>query len=430
MNTYSIDTRTLNPGDIYIALEGENQNGHDFIAEAFKKGASKAIVRQDYVGDGPLIRVPDTLKALQEIAHKHLMQMPAKRIGLTGSSGKTTTKELIAAALKACLGEKAVFFSSGNQNNHIGLPLSALKVTKEHQVAIFEMGMNHFGEIALLAQIAKPQIGLITNIGSAHGGNLGGVEGVAKAKAELFEALLAHDIGIVNADDPRCVREADHKLKAHKISFGKATWADIQIADYNIPSFTYQNKTVSVSFPMLGHHNIQNAAAALAIAVALKLDFETAALGLEKIKPVKGRLQKHVLKNGAILLDDTYNANPESMEAGLAVLASFANRRKIAVLGDMAELGETARDKHLALGAACVQKEVDLLFACGTHAKHYGEGAFEAGLPLENFFSAPDSEILGSLVAAQIEPNDLIWVKGSRVMKMERVIDKILKYDI
>lgn len=429
MNTYSIDTRTLKPGDIYIALQGENHDGHDFIEEAFQKGASQAIVNQDYQDKNNLnlIRVPDTLQALQNIAHEHLMKMPAKRVGLTGSSGKTTTKELIAAALRACLGEKAVFVSSGNQNNHIGLPLSALKVRPEHQVAVFEMGMNHFGEIALLAKIAQPHIGLITNIGSAHAGNLGGVEGIAKAKAELFEALSPQDIGIINVDDPRCVREAKQKLKARPISFGQAANTDIRITDDQVPCFSYQNQAISIHFPLLGHHNIQNAAAALAVAVALKLDFKTAALGLEQVQAIKGRLQKQTLRNGAILLDDTYNSNPDSMKAGLEVLASFKNRRKLAVLGDMAELGEAAPEQHLVIGTACAQKGVDLLFACGTLAKHYGEGACQAGLAPEHFVWASDSEALGQLVTAQIQPNDLIWVKGSRVMKMEKAVDKILK---
>lgn len=428
MKSYSIDTRTLKPGDIFVAIEGENFDGHNFVEEAFQKGASWAIVRQDYAWERPnLTRVPDTLKALQDLAHKYLLTMPAKRVALTGSAGKTTTKELLAAALGAVLGDSAVFVSSGNFNNHLGLPLSALKVTPEHEVAVFEMGMNHFGEIALLAQIAQPQVGLITNIGSAHAGNLGGPEGIAKAKAELFEALTEEDTGIINADDPRCVREADQKLRANKLSFGKAAWANIRILDYDKPSFVYQDQAISIKFPLLGHHNVQNAAGALAVAVALGLDFKKAALGLEKIKSVKGRLQQHVLTNGAIILDDTYNANPESMEAGLSVLTSFKNRRKIAVLGDMAELGESAEDKHHGLGAACVQKGVNMLFACGTHAKHYGEGAFDAGFPMENFFSAPDSIALGQLVAAQIQPNDIIWVKGSRVMKMEQAVDMILK---
>ncbi len=429
MKSYSTDTRTLKPGDIFVAIQGDNFDGHDFVEEAFQKGASWAIVRDDYAWNrANITRVSDTLKALQDLAHEHLLKMPAKRVALTGSAGKTTTKELIAVALRACLGEKAVFVSSGNQNNHLGLPLSALKVTPEHKIAVFEMGMNHFGEIALLAKIAQPHIGLITNIGSAHAGNLGGPEGIAKAKAELFEALTEKDMGIVNADDPRCVREADLKLKAKKLSFGKASWADVRILDDAKPVFSYQGQTVSVNFPLLGQHNVQNAGGALAVAMALGLDFKQAALGLEQVKPVKGRLQKQVLPNGAILLDDTYNANPESMEAGLTVLAGFEGRRKIAVLGDMAELGDSAEDKHHALGAACAQKKIDLLFACGTHAKHYGEGAFEAGFPMGNFAWAPDSAALGQLAAAQIQPNDVIWVKGSRIMKMELAVNAIAQH--
>lgn len=430
MKSYSIDTRTLKTGDIFVAIVGENRDGHDFVSEAFKQGASAAIVQNNYSGNEKnLIRVPDTLKALQDLAHEHLIRMPAKRVALTGSSGKTTTRELITAVLKACLGEEAVFSSSGNLNNHLGVPLMALQVRPEHQVAIFEMGMNHFGEIARLAEIVRPQVGLITMIGSAHAGNLGGPEGVAKAKAEIFEALGPEDIGIVNADDPRCVREAGSKLKGRKISFGGASWADVRILDYAAPTFSYQNQTASPKFPLLGAHNVQNAAGALAVAVALGLDFEKAASGLSTVSSHKGRLMQKNLKNGAILIDDTYNANPESMEAGLNVLVSFPGKRYVAVLGDMGELGDLAPNKHHAIGAACAQKGVNLLFACGAHAKHYGEGAFEAGLPPKSFIWAPDSASLGTLAAAQIEPNDVIWVKGSRFMKMEHAVDTIIKYD-
>ncbi|MES2504193.1 MAG: UDP-N-acetylmuramoyl-tripeptide--D-alanyl-D-alanine ligase [Myxococcota bacterium] len=428
MKSYCFDTRILVPGDIFVAIHSEKRDGHDFVAEAYQKGASAAIVHEGYPGSEPdLIRVPDPLRAFQNLAHEHLLSMPARRVALTGSSGKTSTKNLIVAAIKACLGESATFATHGNFNNHLGVPLMAFQVTPKHQVAVFEMGMSHFGEIARLAEIVEPQVGLITNIGSAHGGVLGGPDGVAKAKAELFEALGPEHIGVVNADDPRCMREANIKLHARPIYFGQASWADVRILDFDRPTFCYKDHLVSVDLPLLGHHNVHNAAAALAVVVALNLDFETAAAGLEQVEMAPGRLNKKVLENGAIILDDTYNANPESMEAGLSVLASFQNKRRIAVLGDMAGLGESTESRHHAVGAACAQKGVDLLFACGPNAKHYAEGAFEAGLPIENFTWAEDSQKLGTLVRQVLDTNDVIWVKGSRIMAMEQAVENIQK---
>ncbi len=427
MNTYSIDTRTLQPGDIFVAIKGEARDGHDFVSEAFNKGASAAIVEEKYPGtEKNLMHVPDTLRALQDLAHEHLMKMHAKRVALTGSSGKTTTRDLIAAALRACVGEEAVFASSGNLNNHLGVPLMALCVRPEHKIAVLEMGMNHLGEIARLAEIVRPQIGLVTNMGMAHAGNVGGPEGVAKAKAELFEALGYNGIGVVNADDPRCVREADAKVKGRRISFGQAQTADVRVLDYQKPTFGYAGKVVSPKFPLLGAHNVQNAAGALAVAVALGLDFETAANGLSNVEAYKGRLVPKTLASGVTLLDDTYNANPDSMEAGLKVLMSLPGARHIAVLGEMGELGDLAEGKHRALGAVCAQKNVDLFFACGPQAKHYGEGAFEAGLAHEKFIWAPDSAALASLVREKLHPGDVVWVKGSRSTKMERVVERVL----
>lgn len=428
VKSYSIDTRTLKPGDIFVAIRGLQSDGHDFVAEAFSKGASQAIVRSDYPGqESNLIRVLDPLQELQDRAHRHLLSMPAKRVALTGSSGKTTTKEILATLCQACLSTEAVWLNEGNLNNHLGLPLSALKVEPHHKIAILEMGMNHFGEIACLAKIAKPQIGLITNMGSAHAGNMGGVEGVAKAKAELFEALEENDIGVVNADDPRCVREAERKLRAQVLTFGHSALADLRILDYQSPTFSYKGEIASAKLSLLGDHNVQNAAGALAVAVALGLDFKTAVQSLERLQPTRGRLAPLTLSTGSLLLDDTYNANSESMEAGISVLGSFHDRRRIAVLGDMGELGGVAAERHHAIGAACTQKGIDWIFACGEHAKHYGEGAFEAGFNMQHFVWAKDSVQIAEKLIDFVEPNDAIWIKGSRFMKMERVIERLLQ---
>lgn len=435
----SIDSRTIQPGDLFFAIKGENHDGHEFLEAAFANGASSAIVEKNYplppsLANQKIRFVDDTTVALQEYAKAHLAVMPAYRVALTGSSGKTTTKEFIRCALSACLGDDAVIANSGNYNNFIGVPLSALKVKKHHKAAIFEMGMNQFGEIATLTRFVEPQSALITNIGSAHSGNLGGMDGVAKAKGELFENLSKDAIAIVNVDDPRCVREAADKVHSRRINYGKAQWADLRLKEVEAIgtrgvriTCTFQNRVVSVRIPMPGLHNAMNATAALAVAVSLGLDFAAAASGLENMKAIKGRLVYHPLKNGATLIDDTYNANPESMEAGLNVLASHTEaKRRVAVLGQMAELGDNALPFHRSIGALMLKKNIDVLFACCPNAIGYAEGAIAEGFDKSRIVWAENSEELARKVAPAIHSGDVILVKGSRSTQMEKVVDKLL----
>jgi UDP-N-acetylmuramoyl-tripeptide--D-alanyl-D-alanine ligase len=435
----SIDTRTLTQGDLFFAIKGEVYDGHDYLETAFANGAAAAVVRSDFVVPGSLVKkdirfVDDTILALQEYAKAHLSKMPAYRIALTGSSGKTTTKEFIRCALSACLGEDAVIANAGNYNNFIGAPLSALKVQKQHKAAIFEIGMNQFGELTTLTRFIEPQTGLITNIGSAHSGNLGGLDGVAKAKGELFENLAQDAVAIVNIDDPRCAREADAKVRCRRIHYGKAQGADLRLGEVESigsdalrMTVTYQGIEVQIQIPMPGLHNAMNVTAALAVAVSMGLDFKTAARGIEKSKPIKGRLVTHHLNSQALLIDDTYNANPESMEAGLNVLASHSEaKRRIAVLGQMAELGEGALPFHRSIGALLTQKKVDLLFSCGENAVAYAQGAIAEGFDESHIVWAANSEELARKVAPIVQAGDVILVKGSRSTKMEKVVDKLL----
>lgn len=435
----SIDTRTLQKGETFIAIKGEDLDGHDYVEKAFALGAKAAVVKSDYVVPAHLAGqtfyfVNDTLVALQDLAREHLKRMPAQRIALTGSSGKTTTKELTRCALAACLGDDAVIATAGTFNNHIGLPLSALKVRKEHKAAVFELGMNHFGEISFLAQIVRPHVGLIINMGTAHAEFLGGPDGVAKAKAELFENLSTDAIAIVNIDDPRCQREAESKVHSKRFNFGKAPWADLRLKSVQTLdptrsriSFSYQNRVVEIELPMPGVHNALNATAALAVACAMGLDFETAAKGLQDIQGVKGRLFHHQMKDGGVLIDDSYNANPESMEAGLNVLASYAHApRRIAVLGEMAELGEKAFDLHRSIGALLAHKNVDLLFTCGKNAMAYNEGAIAEGFDRSRIVWAENSEALAPKVFEVAKSTDVIFVKGSKSTKMGKVVEKLL----
>lgn len=435
----STDTRTLQPGDLFFAIKGEVYDGHAYVAQAFEKGASAAVVKKDFevppsLKEKTFYFVEDTIFALQDYAKQHMSRMAAQVVTLTGSSGKTTTKEFIRCALAACLGDDAVIANVGNYNNFVGVPLSMLKVRKEHKVAIFEIGMNQFGEIATLTRLVMPKVGLITNIGSAHAGNVGGPDGVAKAKSELFENLEKNAIAIVNVDDPRCVREAIAKVHGPRINYGKAQLADLRLKECETVgpnalrvTCSYKNKDVTINVPMPGVHNGMNVAAALAMAVALGLDFETAAKGVENINPIKGRLVHHHLPNGITLIDDTYNANPESMEAGLNVLASHHEaKRRIAVLGQMAELGGYAMGLHRSIGALLTHKKVNMLFACGPNGIGYAEGAIAEGFDRSKIVWAETNEELAEKVRQVVQPGDAILVKGSRSTRMEKVVDRLL----
>lgn len=429
------DTRAELAGQLFVALVGERFDAHTFADEALAKGASAVLVERGRLSwtSGCFIEVDDTLRALQDIAEAHLLASPARRVALTGSNGKTTTKELIAAALRACVGEDAVLATAGNLNNHVGLPLTVLRVTRRHQVAVLEMGMNHLGEIARLAEIAHPEVGLVTNIGTAHAGNVGGVEGVARAKGELFEGLSPTGVGVVNADDPRCVAQADARLSARRVTFGRAAGADVRVLSVQpheesglLVQLWYEGATVTVRVPLEGEHNAVNAAGAVACAVALELPFEEAASGLERTPLVGGRLVRKRSARGALVLDDSYNANPDSMRAGLVTLAGVAGtRRRCAALGEMLELGEGAEALHREVGAAVATSGVTRAFFCGTFAEAYKQGAEEAGLPASAIAVAPDSVALAPAVAAAVGEGDAILVKGSRGARMERVVEHL-----
>lgn len=432
-----IDSRQVRPGEIFVAIKGESLDGHHYISDAMAKGASAALVQYgSFKADAavPSIFVDNTQKALTDLARTHLKSQPGLKIALTGSNGKTTTKELIKAAISACVGADHVFASYGNFNNHIGLPLNALETTSAHQFMVFEMGMNHFGEIQHLAGIVEPQIGLITNIGSAHCGNLGGPEGVAKAKGELFEALGKDAVAIVNVDDPRCVREAAARAKCKHLSFGRARFADVRVvstqphANGLSVEFSYQGQLETVELKLSGEHNALNAAAALAVAVSAGCDFKKAAQGLSQTSPVHGRLNVHTTKNDVRVIDDTYNANFESMEAAFGVLANLGgDTRKIVVLGEMAELGDNSVPLHRAVGALCAKKGLDYVFACGPNAHVYGEGALEAGLAASRFVWEKDPHVLAQTLVSVVQPHDTILVKGSRSSRMERIVEALLE---
>ncbi len=434
------DSRAVEPGSLFVALTGESFDGHAFVKDALVDGGAAAamIARASAavaVDQWPLVIVDDTLAALQDLARAYLATLPARRVALTGSNGKTTTKELIAACLRAALGAPFVHATEGNLNNHIGVPLTALRAEPEHRALVFEMGMNHLEEIALLCRVVQPEVGLVTNMGSAHAGNVGGVEGVARAKAELFEALPKDGVAVVNADDPRCVREAQAKARCRQLAFGRAPWADLRLVSArDLASggqeleLSYGSEHVDVIIPLDGRHNALNAAGAVAVAVAVGAPFRASALGLAGVRGAHGRLERRVRDDGAWILDDTYNANPDSMEAALATLVELAGaRRRVVALGEMRELGSYAEQAHRHIGAAAAQAGAALLLCCGEHGRLYGEGATRAGLDAGQVVWAADSAALAPLAAAQVRAGDVVLVKGSRGARMERVVEALTR---
>jgi len=431
------DTRADVSGHLFFALAGERFDAHSFAGEALTRGATAVVVERvpEGVEEQRLIVVDDVLRSLQDLAHAHMQTLDARRVALTGSNGKTSTKELIAAAVGACVGADRVLATSGNLNNHIGLPLTALRLMSDHAVAVLEMGMNHLGEIERLCEIAAPDIGLVTNVGVAHAGNLGGIEGVAQAKGELFAGLGADGIGIVNADDERVASQAAARLSGRRLTFGRSADADVRVtsaapheASGLVVSFAHDGRTATAHVPYEGEHNALNAAAAVAVAVALGLEFETAVVGLERAAAVGGRLVRRKAKSGALVLDDTYNANPDSMSAAFAALATVGQGRRLVVaLGDMLELGDEAPQLHEAMGRAAVEAGAQAVFACGEQREAYRRGALSAGLAKQKVVLAEDSAALAPLVAASVEKNDAVLAKGSRGARMERVVERLLQ---
>jgi UDP-N-acetylmuramoyl-tripeptide--D-alanyl-D-alanine ligase len=432
----STDTRSIGAGDLFVALVGERFDGHDFVNGALQQGASAALVsmRVDGVDPARLIVVDDTLLALQDLAHAHLQRLSAKRVALSGSNGKTTTKELIAAALRGTYGDDGVSATLGNLNNHIGLPLTALKVTDAHRAVVLEMGMNHFDEIALLCRIAVPDVGLLTNIGTAHAGNVGGIDGVAKAKGELFEGLAAGATAIINLDDERIVAVADRVLSpgVARLTFGSAS-GDVRVvsqapvAGGTALVLSHDGQQVEVMLPLVGAHNAVNAAGAVAAAMAAGCAFATSVEALVSVTNVPGRLEVLDDVGGRLVIDDTYNANPDSMKVAFAALmARAAGRRPVAVLGQMLELGDDAALQHAAVAEAAVLAGIERLFISGELSRGYISGAMRAGLDEADVTWAEDSAALAPLVEAATGAGDAIIVKGSRGARMERVVERLL----
>lgn len=434
----STDSRAVERGDLFVALVGEKFDGHNFIAEVKEKGAAAAMVClesavKNQEAEIPLILVKDTRRGLGQLAAYWREHFSIPVVAVTGSNGKTTVKEMIASILRRAIdasgrmdemdGSGKVLATEGNLNNDIGMPLMLLRLRKQHLYAVIEMGMSHSGEISYLTGLAKPSVAVITNAGTAHVEGLGSVKAVACAKGEVFEGLDQQGIAVINADDPHAPLWRELAGNRKTVDFGITGEPQVS-ACYQIDFFGSRMKLIlpggieDVELQVPGEHNVRNALAAAAVAVALGIDTKAIASGLAEFRGVKGRMQKKRCLHGATLIDDSYNANPESVRAALAVLAK-AQGKKILVLGDMGELGESARDFHERIGMEARLAGIDRLFAVGelsayTAAK-FGSGARHCE-HIEELLAEVES-----LLAADVT----LLVKGSRFMQMERVAKRI-----
>lgn len=421
----STDSRTLRPGDFFIPLRGENFDGHKFVHQAVRQGAAGAMVEQNWESETPagfaLIRVPDTLVGYQTLAANYRRSLSLKAIVITGSNGKTSTKDFVAATLAR---KFRVTKTEGNFNNHVGLPQTMLAANRGDEIAVWEIGMNHRGEIAALAKLAAPDIGIITNVGVAHIEFMGSREAIAVEKGALAEAIGPDGTVILNADDAfseQIAQRTRARIVLAGIEKGSIRATDVsQSATGSEFTILEEAHRCRAQLPVPGVHMVQNAMLAVAAGRIFGLSIEECATGLASAPLTKARLQIREI-NGIQFIDDSYNANPDSMKAGLRTLIELeADGRRIAVLGEMGELGEESERGHREVGEAAVALGVDELIAVGVGAP-IAAAAREAGLKKAIAVDSPEAaaELLGKSAAT----GDLILVKGSRSARMERVLE-------
>ncbi|MBI5785705.1 MAG: UDP-N-acetylmuramoyl-tripeptide--D-alanyl-D-alanine ligase [Rhodocyclales bacterium] len=429
----STDSRSIAAGELFVALKGDRYDGHDYVREVLARGAAAALVDHGWAarhGEGlPLVHVADTRLALGSLGGHWRNQFSLPLIGITGSNGKTTVKEMCAAIMREHERRdeldpaEVVLATAGNLNNDIGLPLMLLRLKAGHRAAVIEMGMNHPGEIAYLTRLARPTVALVNNAQRAHLAGLGTLTDVARAKGEIFDGLSDDGVAVINADDPQA--DLWRQLAAGKtiLSFGMDAAADVRATAHTrgfASEVTLSAPQGSVEFelPAPGTHNVMNALAAAAACLAAGASLGTVAEALSRHAGIKGRLQRCAGLHGALVIDDSYNANPDSMRAAIDVLASLPGRR-IFVMGDMGEVGEAAGQLHSEIGGYAKSRGIERLFALGdmsAAAAHDFDGGGEHFRKVDELVAA---------LKIELGPDVTVLVKGSRFMRMERVVDAI-----
>ncbi len=430
LSGFSIDTRTLSPGNVYLAIKGDRLDGNDFMPQAIDAGASLLIAsrlppEKRSAESPPCIVVDDTLQALHDLARFHRSRLRATFLGVTGSNGKTTTKEMLSHAFGRT---SRTWATSGNFNNHIGLPLGMIGIPPETETAIIEMGMNHAGEIRLLATLARPHAAVITNVGPAHIGMLGSLENIATAKAEILEGLAPDGVAVIPADSP-FLTLIKSKTKARVLSFGLAADADVRGTDLAVsPDSTdltvvFRDKRIPLRLRLLGSHNAVNALACLGMWVAQGKPVEEGIEALGSFQPVQARMES-VKTEGKRVILDCYNANPASMREAVRFLGVCKGRR-VAVLGDMKELGGESEELHRRLGEEVAAAKLDVLVVVGDHAQSIAQSALQAGMAPDRVFSCSRNPEAADLLHNLLLEGDTVLMKASRGMHFEEIVKQL-----
>jgi UDP-N-acetylmuramoyl-tripeptide--D-alanyl-D-alanine ligase len=418
---WSTDTRTVTPGDLFFALRGPNFNGNTFIDQALAKGAAAAVAN---VGSsGQVLIVPDTLVALQRIARWARDQWGHPVIGVTGSAGKTSTKDIIAAMLSVRL---HVGKTVGNLNNHVGVPLSLLRLPRESQVAVIELAMNHAGEIRDLCAIARPNVGVVTNVGHAHIESFASIEGVAAAKRELIESLPEDGIAVLNADDP-LVSQFGHAHRGETILFGLGHGANVRGTDIELTGdgLCFRVEDIPFESPLAGRHNLMNLLAGIAVARVFGIHPRELTDVVANFTPGSMRGERFV-HNGVVILNDCYNSNPDAARAMIDALRETPAKRRIAVLGEMLELGRWAESLHRDVGRYVAGSGIDVLVGIRGEARHLVDAAKEADQAVVAAFFFDDPAEAGDQLRRIAQSGDVILFKGSRGTHVERALERFI----
>jgi len=434
----STDSRSIQAGNLFIPIKGEKFDGHSYINNALENGAIGTLTQQDlFCEDGYedkydnkiIIRVKDTLKALRDIAVYYRQKFAIPFIGITGSVGKTSTKDMIARVMEQ---EYIVLKTQGNFNNEIGVPLTIFNLDDTYQAAVVEMGMSAIGEISRLTSIVRPKVAVITNVGISHIEKLGSRQNILKAKMEIFEGLSRDGLIVLNGDD-NLLYGLKGFLNFRTVYYGMDEGLDYQA--YNIQNageagiyfdINIKNSEYKIHVPLPGVHNVYNALAAIAVGVEMGIEMEYIIKGISEF--VSGKMRLNIIKsNGIKLINDAYNANPQSMEAALRVLKDVGDiRRRIAVLGDMFELGDWEKNAHVEIGRLAFNLGIDYIIAVGKNAAYIAEGALAAGAPSQNVKHFSNNKTAIEFLKPFIAEGDAILVKGSRGMKMEEIVEQMI----
>ncbi len=431
----SIDSRTTRAGDLFIAIRGERYDGHEFIGAAFERGAVAAVVAESVEirsGSGPLVRVPDTTDALLTLSGWYRDRFAPRVVGVTGTNGKTTTKDMTAAVLaeKWCVAKTA-----GNYNNHIGVPLTLFGIEERHDAAVVEIGMSNPGEIARLGAVVKPHVGIITNVSEAHIETMHDIETVAEAKGELLDVLEPGGSAILNADDPRVMSQAG-RTRADVTTFGLSEGADVRAVAmetsasgvrFRVEKSDTIGVSTTITLPVPGRHNVMNALAAIAAGAVLGVPASEAAGALSGFEPSPMRMAILTV-GGRTVINDAYNSNPGSLRAALETLVSVGRGKETAaVIGDMLEMGERSEDVHREAGVTAAELGVERLYLFGSEIEALRDGAIDSGMPPDRVRAYRDKDALARDLDRDLAPDGVVLLKGSRGMRMEEVVELLVK---